>query len=354
MNPRLRATGLATVLLAAAALAGASPALAVTPAPSAGTVATHVSGNDQREAARFWTAARLRGAKDVTTADPARTGRAASGAVPADSFVPTPPPPEAAGTGARVLVPPRPAPAVSPASRTAPDASAALASDPTAWTGGGLISTTEGKVFFQNSTGGTFACSATVANSDNKSIVLTAGHCVVDAATGEVYQNWVFIPGYANGNRPYGTFTASALFHRDEYVSTGGNANYDFAFAKVGTVNGATLADTVGAQGIAFNSPTGQDVHSFGYGGSAAEGGGERLNHCEGTEFADTGRAGSTMWGIDCVQTGGSSGGGFLSNFDSSTGGGYLVGNISVSAGSNEYHPYLGNEALSLYQQAGS
>ncbi|WP_345655979.1 trypsin-like serine peptidase, partial [Streptomyces tremellae] len=224
----------------------------------------------------------------------------------------------------------------------------------TAWTGGGLIATTEGKVFFQNASGGTFACSATVANSDNKSVVLTAGHCVVDASTGEVYRNWVFIPGYAEGNRPYGTFTASALFHRDEYVSTGGNANYDFAFARLSPLNGRTLADTVGAQGIAFNSPTGQDVHSFGYGGSAAEGGGERLNHCEGTEFPDTGREGSTMWGIDCVQTGGSSGGGFLSGFDTSTGGGYLVGNISVSAGSNEYHPYLGNEALSLYQQAGA
>ncbi|MEK8169411.1 hypothetical protein NKH77_05220 [Streptomyces sp. M19] len=58
------------------------------------------------------------------------------------------------------------------------------------------------------------------------------------------------------------------------------------------------------------------------------------------------------MWGIDCVQTGGSSGGGFLADFDGS--GGNLVGNISVSAGDNEYHPYLGNEALDLYNQAGA
>ncbi|WP_329454778.1 trypsin-like serine peptidase [Streptomyces sp. NBC_01497] len=344
MNARLRVGGLAAVLVAAASLACASPAIAVTPAPAAGAAATRVSGHDQRAAAGFWTAARLRAAKDVTAAPVAgRSAPAAAGAT--------------AG-GTRVLVPPQAAPAVvSRAAHTTPAAPASVAapaSAPTAWTGGGLISTTAGKVFFQNASGGTFACSATVANSDNKSIVLTAGHCVVDAATGEVYHNWVFIPGYANGNRPYGTFTASALFHRDEYVSTGGNANYDFAFAKVSPLGGRTLVDTVGAQGIVFNPATGQDVHSFGYGGSAAEGGGERLNHCEGTEAPDTGRAGSTMWGIDCVQTGGSSGGGFLSGFDTSTGGGYLVGNISVSAGSNEYHPYLGNEALSLYQQAGS
>ncbi|NED92528.1 hypothetical protein G3I76_72305, partial [Streptomyces sp. SID11233] len=60
------------------------------------------------------------------------------------------------------------------------------------------------------------------------------------------------------------------------------------------------------------------------------------------------------MWGIDCVQTGGSSGGSFLADFDAAGGGGYLVGNISVSAGSSEYHPVLGNEALDLYRRAGA
>ncbi|WP_307865312.1 trypsin-like serine peptidase [Streptomyces montanisoli] len=331
---RRKAAGLAGAALGIAALGLTVPAHAQ-PAPAAGAVATHVSASQQREASHFWTASRLRSARDVTTAPRAHAGAAA---------------PEGTA-GAPVSVPPVTGPAAADRAATA---ARPAASAPTAWTGGGLISTTAGKVFFQNNSGGTFACTATVANSDNKSIVLTAGHCVVNASTGEVYHNWVFIPGYNNGNRPYGTFTATDLFHDDQYVSTGGNANYDFAFAKVGQVGGRTLVDTVGAEGIAFNSPTGQDVHSFGYGGSAAEGSGERLNHCEGTEFADTGRAGSTMWGIDCVQSGGSSGGGFLSNFDTSTGGGYLVGNISVSAGSNEYHPYLGNEALSLYQRAGA
>jgi len=82
------------------------------------------------------------------------------------------------------------------------------------------------------------------------------------------------IPGYANGNRPFGTFTARSLLYGADYVSTAGNANWDFGFAVVGTVNSRTLVDTVGAEGIAFNSTTGQHVHSFGYGGSAAEGSG--------------------------------------------------------------------------------
>ncbi|MFD7924088.1 trypsin-like serine peptidase [Streptomyces sp. NPDC059740] len=335
----MRAVAGALAALALSMTAWSASPVSAAPPPS-GAHRTHVSTARQQEALRFWTDARLRGARDVTRTAPAASHRSAAPGVTAPGR-----------TGAEVRVAPAPAPA---AVRQAAARAALTASSPAPWTGGGLIGTTEGKVFFQNAGGGTFACSATVANADNRSVVLSAGHCVVDAATGEVYRNWVFIPGYANGNRPYGTFTATDLFHLDQYVATAGNANWDMAFARVGQVDGRTLGDTVGAQGIAFNSPTGRHVHSFGYGGSAAEGNGERLNHCEGDEFADAGREGSTMWGIDCVQTGGSSGGGFLADFDTAAGSGYLVGNISVSAGSNEYHPFLGNEALGLYQQAGA
>ncbi|NEA43233.1 trypsin-like serine protease [Streptomyces sp. SID11385] len=311
-------------------------------APTEGAHRTTITAPERASALRFWTDARLRSARNLDAPAAATTPSAAPGTTGSAGT---------SRTGEEVRVAPLPAPPSAPATASAP---ALAASDPAPWTGGGLISTTAGKVFFQNASGGTFACSATVANADNKSLVLTAGHCVVDAGTGEVYRNWVFIPGYANGNRPFGTFTASALFHLDQYVSTAGNANYDLAFARLAPLNGRSLGDTVGAQGIAFNSATGREVHSFGYGGSAAEGNGERLNHCSGVEYPDAGREGSTMWGIDCVQTGGSSGGSFLADFDAAGGGGYLVGNISVSAGSSEYHPVLGNEALDLYRRAGA
>jgi hypothetical protein len=318
---------LATVTLATVTLGTAAQA-APAPAPANGTA---ISADEQRTAERYWTPERLRSAQDVTTLPAARAARLDTG--------PT--------VGRKATVPPVQGPAAAN-----PSAPSVRATSPTAWTGGGLISTTAGKVFFNNASGGTFACSATVANSDNRSVVLTAGHCTVDAATGTGYRNWVFIPGYNNGNRPFGTFTARRLFWEPQYVSTKGNANWDYAWAVMNTVNGRTLVDTVGAQGVVFNSATSRRVHSFGYGGSAAEGNGERLNHCEGDAFPDPGRPGSTMWGIDCVQTGGSSGGGFLADF--SGGGGYLLGNISVSAGQNEYYPTLGNEALTLYRQAGA
>ncbi|MFE9766055.1 trypsin-like serine peptidase [Streptomyces sp. NPDC005808] len=326
----------ALTLAATAWAAGTANAAPHTPTRVDGTT---FSAAQQNAALRFWTPERLRAAKDLSApAQPAGvTGETVA--------------PQTAGP--EVTVPPVTATGA-PATSEFAAGEFAAASSPTAWTGGGLIGTTAGKVFFQNATGSTYTCSATVANSDNKSVVLTAGHCVVNASTGEVYKNWVFIPGYANGTRPFGTFTARSLLFDTDYVSSAGNANWDFAFAVLGTVNSRTLVDTVGAQGVAFNSANGQHVHSFGYGGSSAEGSGERLNHCEGDEFIDAGRVGSTMWGIDCVQTGGSSGGGFLSGFDTSTGSGYLIGNISVSAGNNEYHPVLGDEALDIYRQAGA
>ncbi|MBQ0849437.1 hypothetical protein J8N05_14625 [Streptomyces sp. BH-SS-21] len=332
----MKRTGVVLGALALAATGWAGSAEAVTPAPSAAADDTQVSSfsaSEQDAALKFWTPERLATAQEMTV-DGART----SG--PADA-------PVRSGPDASVL----------PTAATGEDAeegdvSATAVTRPRAWTEGGLIRKTTGKVFFE-ADAGTFTCSATVANSANGSVVLTAGHCVVDGRTGEVYRNWVFIPAYKNGNRPYGTFTANKLFHTKRYVTSRANANWDFGFARLSKHNGRTVKRIVGAQGIKFNHANGQKVHSFGYGGSAAEGSGERLNHCTGKEHRDTGRPDSTMWGIDCVQTGGSSGGGFLADFRPATGKGVLIGNISVGAGDSEYHPYLGKVARTVYRKAG-
>lgn len=224
------------------------------------------------------------------------------------------------------------------------------ATSPQQWTSGGLISSTAGKVFFSNSSGN-YACSGDAVNSGNKSIVATAGHCVVDADTGEVYQNWIFIPGYDHGNRPHGTFTASSLHWMPERIGDS-DPTWDAAFATMSPLNGVNLVDAVGGEGIGFDQTPGQYVYSFGYGGSDAEGNGEQLNWCAGTEVFESGHPGGGIWGIDCVQTGGSSGGPFLQNFDTSSGTGTQIGNISVSSGDYEWHPYYGSEAHDAYNEA--
>ena len=55
-----------------------------------------------------------------------------------------------------------------------------------------------------------YVCSGTAVLSGNKSMVWTAGHCVHDGAS-NFHTNWSFVPAYADGSRPYGTWTARTL-----------------------------------------------------------------------------------------------------------------------------------------------
>jgi hypothetical protein len=327
---------------------GVAPAASARSGPAATARSTsassaRVDARQQRDALKFWTPERLAHAVDLDTAATATQRQA-----PART-----PDPRTAHPTSVPAAQPLSGPARTAASTSTGAAPSLAASSPQRWTGGGLISTTAGKVFFYNpKTNGSYACSGDAVNSGNKSVVATAGHCVVDT-DGTAYTNWVFIPGYDHGNRPYGTFAATSLHWEPQRIGDS-DAAWDAAFVTVGTVNGRRLVDTVGGQGIGFDQTPGQYVRSFGYGGSAAEGGGEQMNWCAGTEVFGSGHAGGGVWGIDCVQTGGSSGGAFLANFDTASGGGMQIGNISISVGSYEYHPYYGKEAAGAYNAAAS
>src|ERR1044072_4706780 len=65
---------------------------------------------------------------------------------------------------------------------------------------------TNGKVFFTEG-GLNYVCSGTALLSGNKSVVWTAGHCVNDGA-GTFVTNWAFVPAYADGSAPDGTWPA--------------------------------------------------------------------------------------------------------------------------------------------------
>jgi hypothetical protein len=319
--------------LASAAMLGAVAAPA-TATPTAG--AAIVGARAQAGALAYWTPQRLAAAIDLDGTAPPTTTTHRDVATVRTANQPYRRP-AAFPTGGRS--------AATPAAMH-PDATA-----PQRWTAGGLIAGTAGKVFFHNAkTNGDYACSGDAVSSDNKSVVATAGHCVVDT-DGTVYQNWVFLPGYDHGNRPYGTFAATSLHWESQRIGDA-DAAWDAAFATVGQVNGARLVDTVGGQGIGFDLTPGQYVYSFGYGGSAAEGGGEQVNWCAGSDTFATGHEGGGVWGIDCVQSGGSSGGPFLRDFGTGNGAGTQIGNISISAGSYEYHPYYGWEARAAYDAA--
>jgi len=216
------------------------------------------------------------------------------------------------------------------------------------WTGGGKVTKTAGRVFFLFN-GAKASCSGDAVTSGNKSVVITAGHCV--KYQGSWHTNWVFVPGYDNGNAPYGEWAASQTLTTPQWEADE-DLNYDVGAAVVAPLNGQRLTDVVGSQGIAFNQQRDQDMYSFGY---PAEGkyDGTTLDYCSGSTFTDF--ISSDDHGMRCDMTGGSSGGPWFLNFDEGTGTG-----VQASVNSFGYTflpgymfgPYFGADVQNLYNAA--
>lgn len=218
------------------------------------------------------------------------------------------------------------------------------------WTGGGEVTRTAGRVFFTFD-GSPASCSGNAVTSANRSVVLTAGHCV--KYQGSWHTDWIFVPGYDEGAAPYGEWAASATLTTPQWEASE-DINYDVGAAVVEPVNGAHLTDVVGGQGVAFNQPRGQDMYAFGY-PAADPYDGSALIHCSGSTFTDP--LLSDDHGMSCDMTGGSSGGPWFLAFDEATGTG-----VQASVNSFGYTflpgymfgPYFGSDAQALYEQAQS
>jgi V8-like Glu-specific endopeptidase len=222
-----------------------------------------------------------------------------------------------------------------------------------AYTGGGKVVATTGKVFF--TLGSTnYVCSGSSVAATNKALVLTAGHCV-NEGPGAFATNFAFVPAYDHGQRPFGTWTARALATSSEWARNG-DLNHDIGFAAVSQLSGRFLADAVGAQGIAFNQPRGRVMSSFGY-PQAAPYDGTTLDWCWGTVINDP--YGALDQGLKCNMTGGSSGGPWLIDFASSTGIGTTNSLNSYKYNGGQYKgymfgPYFGSVEQTVYGSAGS
>jgi V8-like Glu-specific endopeptidase len=204
---------------------------------------------------------------------------------------------------------------------------------------------TNGKVFFTD--GGTnYVCSGTALLSGNASTVWTAGHCVHDGASG-FHTNWAFVPAYADGSRPYGTWTARRLLTTAGW--TQGDFSYDLGAAVVAAQGGSSLTSVVGGRNIVFNSARSQQYTAHGY-PAAPPFDGQRLWACSSPLIYNDTSANPATMGIDCNMTGGSSGGGWIAGSSVASVNSYGYSNLpNVMFG-----PYQGSVAQSLYTQAAS
>ena len=200
---------------------------------------------------------------------------------------------------------------------------------------------TNGKVFFSRN-GFNYVCSASIVNSEGKSLIWTAGHCLAD---NQVWSyNVSFVPSYSNGYRPYGTWYARTL-------TTTYNWFYNRSFADdvgAATMNrnfGSRIADYLGAQGIMWNQTANYSASAFGYpaaspynGAYLVQANGSTYNPGNGTIYMYSGL------------TGGSSGGPWFRSFNGSWG--YVNGHndfIYTNSPAWMYSPYYGNQVAGLY-----
>lgn len=177
---------------------------------------------------------------------------------------------------------------------------------------------TIGKVFFEKDDGRTFTCSAAVIETENKSVVWTAGHCVAEQGDENWHENWIFVPAFQNGNAPLGRWSARQLVTWSGWYS-GGNRNYDLAAVVLEQRDDRRIGLVTGTLGWAFNQPREQDFQTFGYPGAGNLVNGQTMWTCSlpynGADGVQN-QAGPRTNGIQCDYTAGASGGPWVTNFD--------------------------------------
>ena len=207
-----------------------------------------------------------------------------------------------------------------------------------------------GKIFFTLG-GQNFVCSGNAVSSGNESTVATAGHCL-NNGPGTKPSFFIFVPGYEDGERPYGTWVAKSYYVPALWNARGDMA-FDTGFAVVEKLNGQTLTDVVGGSGAVFNQAKGLKYEAFGY-PVAKPSNGERLQSCKGTAAGDPRNPQFNSQGIRCDMNGGSSGGPWLikDGAEESIGFQNSVNSYGYPGLDIMYGPYWGKEIQLTYNLA--
>jgi hypothetical protein len=287
-----------------------------------------------------------------------------------------------------------------------PDGSPGLVA-PTTTSGSGRsqninLPKTVGKVFFVDASGKYRWCTATSVQSNHRNLVATAGHCAYDTVgNSDVMGKWVFVPGYYEGKAPHGIYVGKQAFTHYDFSNY---EDWDRDYAFVTVYNGVAfdgvkqvgkkvydeftgpkwsrggkhhllaakdagrLGDNVGAQGLAWNQPSGKPVRAFGYPYAAHPDGdrpysGVTPKTCYG---ATTGKKVGASWlkidehvGLKCAVTPGYDGGPWLKAYSNAKRLGYVSGVTSTFAdqdGNDRIDwitsPYFDGETAEVYNAA--
>jgi V8-like Glu-specific endopeptidase len=206
---------------------------------------------------------------------------------------------------------------------------------------------TNGRILGFDPREGPYSCSGTAIATPSRSIVLTAGHCVVEE--GSVGRDLVFIPAYDHGARPFGTFVVQAAYVMPEW-RRGENPDFDVAALRVVPNEFGLLTDVVGGRGWVTGRSRRANFQIFGYPAAALKG--EELRSCRahglGSDPLTNPFTGPPTIPSLCDMAGGSSGGAWIVE------GQYVDGVTSygyTGLADRVYSPYFGPEIGSFLSQ---
>jgi V8-like Glu-specific endopeptidase len=197
-------------------------------------------------------------------------------------------------------------------------------------------------------------CSGSVVNSPKGDIVVTAAHCVYDSSG--VYTDIAFVPGYHDGQDPYGVWIPSAVVVAPQWASSS-DPDYDVAFLVVHEAgSSARIQDVVGGDQLQLEPTYTGLTEVVGYPQAT-----DKPITCTNftTEYTDTTLSIPELEFPCAGFPGGTSGGPFLQNVDPNTGQGTIVGVVGgFQAGGDtpdeSYSSYFGDWVGSLLTQAES
>ncbi len=336
-------TAITMVIAAGAAIAASVPAAARAtdrPAPAhvtanPNTIMTDTISESPPQVKAYWTPQRLASAKDMTvlpTTQPVKRGPGVP-AGPQQSMPPTRP---AAATASGVIP------------DSLPGKHSRVWSKNTVRT---MPASTVGRLFFKTGNGNA-SCTATIISAPNKDTIWTAGHCVSDG-NGHWFRDFLFQPARHGNTAPWGGFTGKVVAAP---VGWAGQhlANFDYAALALYPSPVGKAEALAGSQGwimggSRYNWP---GLYIFGYPVNLYPGNipvnVNLLRYCTGPSAEDSG---VLMMFFHCDMGSGSSGGPLLYHLNLKTGGGWLVGNISLGDTRNytRWSPQLDQIALVTY-----
>ena len=201
---------------------------------------------------------------------------------------------------------------------------------------------------FEHDASGNHFCTASVVMSPGRNLLITAAHCISDGKGGSYHQDIVFIPGYWDGQAPYGIWAPSRLVVAPQWMSSS-DPDFDVGFVVLKSNDGKNIEDVLGANQLGIDPGYRNLVRVTGYPASA---------DAPITCINWTSQQNLSQLRFECDGfTGGTSGSPWVTHFDPRTRTGTIVGVLGGyqeggSTAAISYSAYLGQEVQRLYRQA--